>query len=124
MSKSILIVEDEDYMRDVLKNWFEREGFKIFQAKDGSQGLKTALSKHPDMIILDILMPVMDGVAMLRELRNDVWGEKANVILLTNIGDGPKLEEAMSLGALACMLKAEWSMNEIAVKIKEILGGK
>ena len=84
--KKILIVEDERPILEPLVDKFTREGFEISVAHDGEEGLKSALEKHPDLIILDIVMPKMDGMTMLKKLReDDTWGRHARVILLTNL---------------------------------------
>ena len=93
----ILIVEDDEAMLEVLIDEFKREGFKTLSAKNGVEGLDTALEKHPDIILLDILMPEMDGLTMLTKLRDDKWGKDVPVILLTNYSDMDKISESVQL---------------------------
>ena len=83
--KSILIVEDELSLQKVLTEKLSHEGYLIIQASNGQEGLDSALREKPDLILLDILMPVMDGSAMLEKLRADEWGKKAKVIIIINL---------------------------------------
>lgn len=80
----ILIVEDEHSLLMALSEKFTHEGFEVLTASNGKIGLKSALKNEPDLILLDILMPVMDGMAMLKELRKDPWGINVFVMILTN----------------------------------------
>ena len=74
--KKILIVEDDNSVRKVFKDRLLQEGFSIIEASDGEEGLATALKEHPDLILLDILMPKMDGMTMLSKLHQDEWGRQ------------------------------------------------
>jgi CheY-like chemotaxis protein len=120
-SKKILIVDDEEDMREILKDKFLTCGFSVSLAKDGEDGLKTALSEHPLVILLDIAMPKMDGLQMLEKLRHDEWGSHVPVVLLTNISDMHKIEEAQKMGIQEYMLKAEWKMAQIVDRVKELI---
>ena len=82
--KTILIVEDDGMLRKVLSNRIAEGGYEVLEEEDGKEGLKTALKKHPDLILLDLMMPVMDGLEMLKELRKDKWGANVYVYILTN----------------------------------------
>jgi CheY-like chemotaxis protein len=84
LRKKILIVEDDRSLIKALGEKFSREKFEVFTAGNGKIGLKAALAHRPDIIILDILMPVMDGMTMLKHLRKDKWGSDVYVIILTN----------------------------------------
>ncbi|MBI2406266.1 MAG: response regulator, partial [Candidatus Harrisonbacteria bacterium] len=82
-SKKVLIVEDELPMLDALHDALELAKITGLKARDGSEGLSVALREHPAAILLDILMPVMDGFQMLERLRKDMWGKDAKVLILT-----------------------------------------
>lgn len=88
--KTILIVEDEKPMLQILSDRLELEGFKVLTAVDGEEGLASALEHHPDLIILDILMPKMNGAEMLKKLIDDEWGKSVDVVCLTNLENVPK----------------------------------
>ena len=119
---TILIVEDDEYMIQALEEKFKSSGFETMTAKNGEEGLKLALEKHPDLIILDILMPKMDGLTMLKHLKTDPWGNTASVMVLTNLSDNDKLAEALEIGVVEYVIKAEVQLSEIISKAKRILG--
>lgn len=119
--KKILIAEDEDTLRGVLVDMINRSGFLTLEAGDGEEGLKKALSEHPDLILLDILMPKMDGLTMLKKLREDVWGKNVPVIILTNVDpDDRQLKEILEYKASYYLIKTKISMENIMVKIQEL----
>ena len=122
--KKILIVDDEEDMRGILSDKLSTCGFSVLLAKDGEEGLKMALENRPLIVLLDIAMPNMDGLQMLEKLRHDEWGNNVPVILLTNISDMHKIEEAQKLGIQEYMLKAEWKMAQIVDRVKEIVSAK
>jgi len=117
----ILIVEDEIIYLNVFADKFQEEGFKVFQAKNGKDGLDAALKEHPNLILLDIAMPVMDGLTMLGKLREDKWGKDAEVILLTNYSDADKVAEAGERGAFEYLVKKDWRVEDLVEKVKEKL---
>lgn len=117
--KKILIVEDEVIYLNVFVDKFQEENFEVFQAKNGKEGLDVALKEHPDLILLDIAMPVMDGLTMLGKLREDSWGKDAEVILLTNYSDADKVAEAGEKGAFEYLVKKDWKVEDLVEKVKE-----
>lgn len=120
-TKKILVVEDEPLLLRVTIDKLKLEGFKTLEARQGKDGLAAALKRHPDLILLDLLMPRMDGFAMLKELRNDRWGKKVPVLILTNLSDPAKAEEAKTYGANGYLIKSDWKLSQVVDKIKEIL---
>jgi DNA-binding response OmpR family regulator len=119
--KKILIVDDENAVRVALSDKLDATGFDFILANNGIEGLKSSLVEHPDLIILDILMPKMDGIAMLKLLREDEWGKDVPVIILTNISDYFQLEEAQKIGISAYMVKAEWGLKEVVERVRTVL---
>lgn len=123
MNKKILIIEDEIVLRNVLQTKLSQEGFEIFIAGNGKEGLKIALHKHPDLILLDIAMPVMDGITMLKKIKTESeWGGNAKIILLTNLSDSEKVAEALLYGFQSYLVKVDWTANDVVKKVKEELG--
>ena len=104
-------------MSDALTN----EGFETYIAVDGEQGLKMALEKHPDLILTDLNMPNMDGLAMIHGIRKDDWGKDVEIIILTNVSDVAALETAMSEGTFYYMVKSDVSLADIVTKVKSRL---
>ncbi len=119
IDKKILIVEDETPLRNAVSDILTFEGFEVFQAKNGQEGLDAALKEHPDLILLDLMMPVMDGLTMLEKLRQDAdYGKKAAVILLTNINDPEKVAMATEAGSYDFLVKSDWNIEDVVKKIK------
>lgn len=119
--KKILIVEDEIDLREIIADQFKRESFDILVARDGEEGLEMAIKHHPDIILLDIIMPKMDGLTMLHKLREDKWGENANVILLTNLSDNEKVVEAMKNKTYDYLVKSDWNIKDVVKLVSEKL---
>jgi len=121
VKRKILIVEDEVSILRALHDELTNNGFIVLEAKNGQEGLEIALREHPDLILLDIVMPVMDGIAMLDKLRDDAWGENAQVIILTNLSDAEKARQAMVKGSYAYLVKSDWKLEEVAAKVSDML---
>lgn len=121
-NKKILVVEDDAPLRNVLCNKLESDGFAVLEAKNGKEGLEIALSSHPELILLDIIMPVMDGMTMLKKLREDAWGADAKVFMLTNLSDTNKVADAIAHGSYDYLVKTDWTLQDIVVRIREKLG--
>lgn len=119
--KKILIVEDEPAMLDALHDAFCLSGIPALKAADGRAGLEVALAAHPDCILLDLLMPVMDGFAMLDELRKDPWGKTAKVLVLTNFSTDEVRRRAYAQKILDFIVKADFGISEIIARVKSVL---
>lgn len=114
--KTILIIEDDTSIRMALQEKLARENYVVVESADGKEGLAVALSQHPDLILLDIVMPVMGGEEMLKELRLDPWGKDVPVILLTNLS---YLKDPESKNrATAYMLKASTKLEDVVQMIQ------
>ncbi len=117
----ILVVEDDEFVGKMLVDKLNRDGFIGLVANDGQKGLALAIAEKPDLIILDILLPVMDGIEVLQNLRQDEWGKTAKVIVMTNLTRDDKLGEAYKYGVTDYMVKANWDLDDVIEKIKSIL---
>lgn len=121
-SKKILIVEDEPAMLTALSDTFVREGFTVLPARNGEEGL-TLMSKSPDLILLDIVMPRLDGVEMLKRMQGDEFMKEVPVIILTNLPDSEKIVQAIGGDEVyAYLIKSNWKLEGIVEKVKERLG--
>ena len=120
-TKTILFVEDEQSLRSVLRDKFSREGFNVLEAKNGKEELEISMREHPDLILLDIIMSVMDGIAMLKKLRQDAWGKIAKVIMLTNLSDNEKLSETITQGSYEYLVKSDCKIENVVAKVRELL---
>ncbi len=122
--KKLLIVEDEVSARKAMTEKFTRDGFEVETAANGEEGLTQATKFQPDLILLDIIMPRMDGLTMLQKLRaENEWGKNVPVIILTNmtLDDKEKMKLVGSLGHEEYLIKADWKLADVAIKIKQTL---
>jgi len=122
--KKILIVEDDRSLLLALVEKFDREGFMVSSANNGIEGFSSALANHPDVILLDVLMPEMDGFTMLEKLRKtDEWGKKVQVIFLTNIT--PASEKVMAQITQSepafYLVKSEHMLSDVVEKVHECM---
>ena len=128
MTKTILIVEDEDTLRNVLREKLEKENFSVLEAKNGQEGLDLALAKKPDLILLDIVMPVMDGLTMAKKIREEerkagkLSEGQMPIIFLTNLSDEKTLSSGQQAGVYDYLVKATWTLDGIIKKIKDKFG--
>ncbi len=120
----VLIVEDDKFLRDLIVQKLKREGFAIFEAVDGEEGLKITKEKHPDIILLDLILPGLDGFEILRRIKSDTATASIPVIVLSNLGQKEDMDRAMSGGAEDFMVKAHFTPGEIIAKVKFILKKK
>lgn len=120
--KKILIVEDEPAYLKLLKDFLTREGFSVIEAEDGKKGLDMAIGENPDLVLLDIKLPVMDGMTMLHELRLNEKGKNMKVIVLTNLDPNPDLiEKTISGQPTYYLIKSDTKLSELISKIEEII---
>lgn len=120
----VLIVEDESSIRHPLSEKFAHEGFLVLEAENGEKGLAIAVGKHPDIILLDIIMPVMDGMTMLKKLRaGSEWGKAVPVIVLTNLssGDEDRMKDIIQTQPSYYLVKTDWKMDDVVAKVREQL---
>ena len=117
--RHILIVEDDDLMRDELVHTFAQEGYGVSSAKTGEEALVIALEKKPELIILDLLLPRMGGLEMLKALRADERGKKVPVLILSNLQSDADVAQAIELGGVDYLVKADWSLEEVVLKVRE-----
>jgi CheY-like chemotaxis protein len=124
MNKKILVVEDEKTVLKALVEKFTGEGFDTLSAENGEDGLSLALEKKPDLILLDLIMPKMTGIQMMRRLRESPgYGEKVPIIILTNLSANDRITlEAAKDEPSYYLVKADWKINDVVQKVKETLG--
>lgn len=121
MDKTILIVEDDKQLMLAISGKLSHENYNIIKSFDGEEGLAIALEKHPDLILLDIVMPKMDGVTMLKKLREDPWGKTAKVIILTNLSEGSSINDELKQDVAGYFIKSDWRLEDIIKKIKDLI---
>ncbi len=119
--QKILIVEDERALLMVLADKFQREGFMVFRAQNGQEGLDQAIRAKPDLIILDIIMPSMDGLTMLKKIREDKHCQSIPVLMLSNLSDPDQINESTGRGRVEFLVKSNWSLGDVVQKAKQTL---
>ncbi len=113
--QKILLVEDNLQLRDIYKYFLEHHGFIVQDATDGKKALKAAKDFQPDLVLLDIMMPEMDGLEVLKHLRHnpDYKSTKSKIVILTNLGDSSKVDEAVSRDIDGYVVKAEIVLGDL-----------
>lgn len=122
-NKKILITEDEEVIQKAISDALSNQEFSTLIAKDGEEGLGIALKEHPDLILLDILMPKMDGMIMLQKLRLDEWGKTVPVIILTNVSPNTNsvINSVLQNEPAYYLVKSDVKLEGIVEKIKEVI---
>lgn len=118
----ILLMEDDAFLANIYKTKFEMEGFAVSVAENGEDGLAAVKKKPPSIILLDILLPKMDGFTALKKLKADPSTQSIPVILLTNLGQKDDVDKGLELGAVDYLIKAHFKPSETVAKVKKVLG--
>ena len=118
---NILLVEDDVFLSGIYQKKFEMEGFKVITADNGEKGLSEAQKKNPSIILLDILLPKLDGFAVLSKLKADEATKNIPVILLTNLGQKDDVEKGLEAGAVDYLIKAHFKPSEVVDKVRKAL---
>ncbi len=120
-SKKILFVEDESSLQKTVGEILQQEGFVVFGALDGEKGLEMARQEKPDLILLDLILPKLDGFGVLKELKSDSETKDIPVIVLTNLETSGDIERAIAMGATTYLVKANYELEDVVKKVKEVL---
>ncbi len=119
--KTILIVEDDSMLSNSLQGACASAGYAVSVAHDGEEGLNMALANRPNVVLLDIMMPKMDGLEVLKNLNAQMGEAKPAIFMFTNLTDMDKIAAALSDGAAGYFIKAQTPLDDILAKIKEVL---
>src|SRR3989338_6256332 len=122
-SKKILLVEDEDFIRELYVRQLTKAGFQVKSAVDGTSGLETLKAETFDLLLLDIMLPGMNGLQLLREFKTNNPTSPMITILLTNLGQEAVIKEGFDLGAQAYLIKASYTPDQVVTEVKNALGG-
>jgi len=120
-NKKILIVENTYTVLQTFTAYLIGEGFRVIRAGNEDQGLKLALKRHPDLVLIDIFIPKTNGMIMLKKLRDDNWGRDVPVIILANSNDIEVLADVLEKRVYAFFVKSEWLPEKLIEKIKNKL---
>ena len=118
----ILIIEDNTSLGKVLSDHLVSEGYLVLSAQNGIKGYEMALAEHPDLILLDMMLPEMDGVSILKSLRKDEWGGGAKILITTNLMEGQTLSNELKEYKISGFIeKVNLTLEELSKKIEEVL---
>ncbi len=118
--KTIVLVEDDQFLSSMYAERLGMEGFHVKTAADGAAGLKLVSEAPPDLVLLDILLPEMDGLTVLKRLRGNAATAKTPVIMLTNLSQPEEIKQATDLGAIDYLVKAHFIPSEVVEKVKAV----
>ena len=118
--QKILIIEDDTFLSEMYATKLTQAGFKVEIADDGQKGIDKAKEGQPDLILLDIVLPKVDGFEALKQLKSDSLLKNIPIILLTNLGQKTDVEKGLTLGADAYIIKAHYTPAAVVAKIKEV----
>lgn len=121
VSTQILLVEDDIFLAGIYQKKFEMENFKVFLVDNGEKVFAEAKKRKPDIILLDILLPKLDGFSVLEQLKGDASTADIPVIMLTNLGQKDDVEKGLKAGAVDYLIKAHFKPSEIVDKVKKVL---
>lgn len=119
--KKILLIEDDHMIVEMYQVKFEEEGFEVVIAEDGKKGLKMAGKENPDIILLDVILPEMDGFNVLKGIKEEKKCDGIPVLLLTNLGLDSDVKRGLELGAIDYMVKANYTPSQVVERIKSHL---
>lgn len=123
-STKVAIIEDDIAISQMYRLKFETEGYKVETADNGELGLQLIEQFSPDIVLLDLMMPIMTGDEMLVELRKKPWGKDVMVIILTNMGEEEAPAKLKDLNVHSYIVKAEMTPRQVAEKVQKALGAK
>lgn len=121
MKKKILVIEDEISLRKALSEKLDMEGFDVVEAANGEIGLEVARNEKPDLILLDIIMPYMDGVTFFKIFKKTKEGKNTPIIVLSNLSDDEKIQESLRAESCEYLIKSDWKIDDVVTKVKEKL---
>jgi len=122
-AKKILIVEDDVFIRDIYQVKFSQEGFDVTVAEDGVKAVEILETLVPDIILLDIIMPYMNGMEVLKKIKSNGSLKNIPIIMLTNISEKEKVNEGMEYGVKDYLIKSHFTPSEVVHKVNTLLNG-
>ena len=109
-------------MLEAMAKKFRKENFEVWEAKDGEEGLALAIKQRPDLIMLDIIMPKIDGMTVMKRVRESgMWGKDVPIIMLTNLSDPDSVSAAAKYGVFDFLVKTDWRLEDVVNLAKEKL---
>jgi len=124
MAFKILVVEDDKFLRELITQKLSREGYDVEEAVDGEDGVVKVKKENPDIILLDLILPGIDGFEVLAKIKEDSETKNIPVVILSNLGQREDVERGLKLGAVDFLIKAHFTPGEIIEKIEKIMKDK
>lgn len=122
--KYILVMEDDKFYGNIFQTKLTEEGFDVTVATDGEKGLEEASKRKPDLILLDLIMPIKDGFEVLKALKENATLKDVNIIIISNLGQENDVNKALAMGAVDYLIKANISLQEAVDKVKKYFNDK
>lgn len=122
MSTQLLIADDENFIRQAYKDGFERAGFQVIAAEDGAEVLELLKTQKPQVILLDLIMPKMNGFEVLKAVKADPSLTHIPVLVLSNLSQATDEAEVRSLGATDFIIKSDYSLKQLIEKVQQVVG--
>ena len=124
MAQKILIIEDDKFLRELIGQKITNTGYDVSEAIDGEEGIKKVMEEKPDLVLLDLILPGIDGFEVLSRMKKEEELSEIPVIILSNLGQKEDVERGLNLGANDYLIKAHFTPGEIIEKVKKVLEGK
>jgi two-component system alkaline phosphatase synthesis response regulator PhoP len=124
MAKKILLIEDEQYLFEMYKMKLEQGEYKVLIAMDGEEGMNIARTEKPDLVLLDLVLPKMNGYEFLREIRKDPELKKTKVYILSNLGQDEEIDQGFTEGADGYMIKTNLTPGQLLENVNKIFLGE
>ena len=121
MAKTILIIEDDKFLRELNVQKLDKEGYETIEAVDGQEGVKKTKELKPDLVLLDLILPGIDGFEVLSRIKSDQASASIPVIIISNLGQKDDVDKGLKLGAVDYLVKAHFTPGEIIEKVKKEL---
>ncbi len=118
----LLVVEDDEFLVKMYESGLSREGFLVTTAGDGEAGFEAAKRLKPDLILLDLILPKMDGFSCLEKLKEDNATKRIPVVILSNLGQDSDIKRGLDMGAEDYLIKTDYTVKQIGSKVKKLLG--
>lgn len=120
--KKVLIVEDDPMLVEIYSKKFELSGFEVSLASSGTEAISKAQEVHPDVILLDLVLPEIDGFGALKKIREDKSLDNTKIIISSNLSQEDERQKAEDLGANGFITKANFTPQEMVDKVRDIIG--
>ncbi|OHA00794.1 MAG: hypothetical protein A3C07_01985 [Candidatus Sungbacteria bacterium RIFCSPHIGHO2_02_FULL_47_11] len=118
--KKIALLDDDEILARLTVGELTKAGFTVMHASDGEAGWKLIQAELPELVLLDIVMPKLDGIGVLKKIKEDEKTKNIPVVMLTNLDDTQKVAEAMQLGARSYLVKTDWKISDVIKKVEEL----